>query len=490
MASFGREAEAIFNTPCTGFNYDDLITIPSRPICPSGEVSLKTRFSRNLDLMAPLVASPMDSVCEGRMAISLALMGGIGIIHNHCTAKEQAEQVMMVKNYVNGFILDPCMLRPDHKVEDIDRIKAEKDVSTVLICENAKMGSKILGIVTSRDIDLVEDRKTPISQVMTPKSKLIVGSEPISLSQAHQKLRESKKGKLPIVNDTGELVAMVSRRDLKQQLEYPLASRDPNMQLLVGAAVSPRPSDYSRVGQLVEAGVDVLVIDASQSDTMQQLEFLKRVKNEFPSLDVVCGNIWTPKQAKAFLEAGADGLRVGRGCAALCSAGQEVSPIGRPQGSAVYHVARLAKQFEVPVIADGGVETASHLTMALSLGAESVMCGTLLAGTTESPGEIFYSNGRRLKTYTPTALPEPPPKSKKEKEEAVEQKWLPSSVSIGIVERGSARSLVSSLIDSIKHDMRRLGVASIQQLHADLASGELRFHVNTGGGQRVPSLAA
>lgn len=339
----------------------------------------------------------MDTVTEAEMAIAVASVGGIGIIHNNNTFEEQASEVLKVKRHQNGFIMDPLVLSPTDTISRIDELKRTHGFSTVPITDNGKVGGKLVGVVTSRDIDFVTDRSKPLSEVMT--SQLTVGREPLTLREANEKLRTSKKGKLPIVNDSYELVAMTTRKDLKKNRDWPTASRDANKQLLVGAAISTRKGDEERAKALIMAGVDVLIIDSSQGWSTYQLDMLKRVKIAFPHIDVICGNIVTPRQAKALLDAGADGLRVGMGSGSICTT-QEVCAVGRPQGSAVYHVSRYASQFhQAPVVADGGIQNSGHIVKALSLGASTVMCGSMLAGTAETPGEYFFHEGARMKTY-------------------------------------------------------------------------------------------
>lgn len=480
-SSDGLDAEMLFNTPCFGYNYDDLISLPGHATCSIDEVDLTTRFSANVTISSPIVSSPMDTVTEGRMAIAMALMGGIGVIHDNCTADAQAKEVSMVKLFNNGFIMDPYVLSKDHTVQDVDNIRQQFDISTVLVTEGGVMGNRLMGIVTSRDIDFIEDRTTRLAEVMTPKTKMIVGNEPISLSDANAKLRLSKKGKLPIVNEAGELVAMVSRRDVKKNMDYPNASKDANRQLIVAAACSPTMDEYGRARKLIEAGVDALVLNSSQGDSAQQVDFVKKVKYEFPTIDIVCGNVVTPRQARPLLDAGADGLRVGMGCSSLFS-GQEVCAVGRPQGSAVYHVARLARDYNVPVIADGGVQNSGHIAMALSLGASTVMCGSQLAGTHETPGECFFQDGMRLKVYRGTGSLEVMPKPSTTKySENEELKRINQGVACAVVDRGSVEALLPSMLEGVRRDLRRLGVVNVPQLHEDLYSSALRFHVRTPG---------
>jgi len=480
-ANDGLDADSIFNAPSFGYNFDDLAALPGHATCNVAEVNLTTLFSRNITLSTPLVSSPMDSVTEAPMAITMALLGGIGVIHNKCSAADQARQVSKVKSFRNGFIMDPYCLSPSHTVQDVDKITQETGVKSVLITDGASMGSKLLGIVTSRDIDYVADRTVTLDKVMTPRENMIVAKESdvgrtgLSLSEANATLRASKKGKLPIVNETNELVAMVSRRDLKKSRDFPLASQDANKQLLVAAACSPLvdlPDTMERVKKLVEAGVDAIVVDSSQGSSGQQVEFVKRVKYDYPNLDIVCGNVVTPRQAKPLLDAGADGLRVGMGCSSLYS-GHEVVAVGRPQGSAVYHVARFCKEVnsQVPVIADGGIQNSSHVAMALTLGASTVMCGSLLAGTEESPGDAFFHNGMKLKNYRGMGVLEAMPSSETSATMGIGTDS--QGVGCAVVERGSVKSLVPYLLEGVKRDVRRTGAANVPQLHEDLYSYRL-----------------
>lgn len=467
MSLDGLDAETIFNTPCMGYQYDDLVCLPGHATAKAGEVELRTRFSRNVVINTPFVSSPMDTVTEGRMALAIAMQGGIGVIHCNCDPDKQAKEVSMVKQYEHGFIMDPFLLSMSNAVKDMDDIRERHGCQSVLITDGGTMGSKLLGIVTSRDIDLVEDRKMKLSEVMTPVHKMRVEKEPISLTQAREQLKAKKVAKLPIVDDEGKLVALVTRSDMKKSTTHPLAALDANKQLLVAAAVVPKPEEKERVHKLVEAGADCIVLHAAQGDSEKQLDFLKWIKYEYPTLDVIAGNVVTPRQAKPLLQAGADGLRVGMGCSSLYS-GREVCAVGRPQASAVYHVAKFARAFNVPIIADGSVQHSSHVSMALALGASTVMCGSVLAGTSESPGDCFWHDGQRLKLYRGTGG--------LRLEEGAE---LPGGGICAVVERGPAAMLIASMLDSVRRDLRRTGASNVNQLHEDMESAQLRFHVRT-----------
>ncbi|CAK9014853.1 unnamed protein product [Durusdinium trenchii] len=272
--------------------------------------------------------------------------------------------------------------------------------------DSGRMGAKLLGLVTKRDCDFIEDivsahdRKTRLTSIMTPVKDLVLAKEGIDLVSCNDMLQKSKKGKLPIVTESGLLVAMVSRTDIKKNVEFPNATKDPlNKQLLVAAAIGTRPADRDRVNALVSAGVDAIIIDSSQGDSVFQHEMVKWIKTNHPNIQVVAGNVVTKRQAKHLIECGADALRVGMGIGSICTT-QEVCACGRAQASAVYNVAKLAKVYDVPILADGGISSPGHIVKALSLGAGAAMCGSLLAGTSETPGEYFYSeDGKRLKRY-------------------------------------------------------------------------------------------
>eukprot|EP00540_Astrosyne_radiata_P000771 CAMPEP_0116828322 /NCGR_PEP_ID=MMETSP0418-20121206/3594_1 /TAXON_ID=1158023 /ORGANISM="Astrosyne radiata, Strain 13vi08-1A" /LENGTH=532 /DNA_ID=CAMNT_0004457203 /DNA_START=55 /DNA_END=1653 /DNA_ORIENTATION=- len=477
------------NPSCVAYTYDDMIMMPGHIHFALHDVDTKSRLTRNITLKTPFVSSPMDTVTEAKMAIMMALQGGIGIIHANFTMEEQAAEVRKVKKFKNGFITDPVCLSPEHTAQDAFRIKADLGFSSFPITDTGEMGGRLVGIISNRDTSFIEDPMVKIKEFMTPRESLIAAKEGVSLADANEILKASKKGKLPVVNDDNELVALISRTDLQKNRDFPMSSKDEkNKQLLVGAAIGTRPEDKVRAKALVEAGVDVLVVDSSQGDSCFQLEIVQYLKETYPLVDVIGGNVVTPSQAWHLIQAGVDGLRVGMGIGSICTT-QEVCAVGRAQASAVYHVAKFARKHDIPIVADGGIKSTGHITKALCLGASCVMMGSMLAGTDEAPGEYFYQDGVRLKRYRGMGSLEAMSKEGGEKRYVWEGKSqtavkVAQGVSGAVQDKGTLRRYIPYLTQGVRHGLQDAGISSIRQAHERLYDDKLRFEIRSPAAQK------
>jgi IMP dehydrogenase len=365
----------------------------------------------------------------------------------------------------------------------------------VPITETGKIGGKFLGLVTGRDVQF-QDAKTPLKDVMT--TEVVTAQEGITLEQANTIIRDSKKGKLPILDAAGNLVSLVARSDLLKNQNFPLASKVPSSkQLYCGAAIGTRPDDRHRLELLVAAGLDVVVLDSSQGNSVFQIEFIKEIKQKYPELEVIAGNVVTREQAAQLILAGADGLRIGMGSGSICIT-QEVMAVGRPQGTAVHAVAEFASRFGIPTVADGGIGNIGHIAKALSLGASAVMMGGMLAGTTESPGEYFYHEGKRVKLYRGMGSIEamehtqkPGAKANTAANNAATARYFSEAdtvkvaqgVSGDVADKGSIHKFIPYLYTGLQHSLQDSGVRSVTALQAGCRDGSVRFELRTASAQ-------
>jgi IMP dehydrogenase len=481
MPENGFSAEEFF-AESGGMTYSDFILLPGHIGFSIEDVDLETNLTRNLKIKRPLVSSPMDTVTESKMAIYLALLGGIGIIHYNNTIEEQAREARLVKRFENGFITDPVTLSPENTISDVDDIKKTYGFSGIPITEDGTSKTKLIGIVTRRDIDFELDRTKKLREVMV--DQLITATAGISLAEGNKILKDSKKGKLPLVDKDGRLVSLMSRSDLLKNKDFPLASKNREKQLLVGAAISTRDEDKERLNELVNAGVDVIVIDASQGDSIYQHRMIEYIKKKYPEIEVIGGNVVTARQCKSLIDKGVDALRIGMGAGSICIT-QDTMAVGRAQGSAVYHCAKFAREYAgIPVIADGGVANIGYIVKALSLGASSVMLGALLAGTNEAPGDYYYEGGVRLKKYRGMASLEAMDKGGDKRYYSNDDKIkIAQGVSGAVADKGSVAHFGEYIIKSLLHAMQTIGYKTITDLHNGIYDGTLAFEARSPSAQ-------
>lgn len=468
----GFSAEELF-AGHTGLTYKDFIALPGFIDFHPSDVDLETRLTRDLRIKRPLISSPMDTVTEDRMAIAMALTGGIGIIHYNNTIEQQRDLVLKVKRFKNGFIIDPIVLAPHNTIEDVYAIKEKYGFSGIPITEDGTRNGKLIGIVTNRDVDLEKDRSLTLDRVMT--RELVTAREGMPLAEANEILKRSKKGKLPIVNEKGQLVALICRTDIKKHREYPDASKDSKKRLMVGAAISTKLEARDRLEALVDAGVDVLVVDSAQGNSHYQIELIQYIKKHYPEVQIIAGNVVTMDQCYNLIKAGADALRIGMGPGSICIT-QDTMAVGRAQATAVYQTAKFASRYDVPVIADGGISNIGDIAIALAIGASTTMMGSMFAGTAEAPGEYFYENGVRLKRYRGMASLEAMEAggAKRYFSEDLDIK-VAQGVSGAVVDKGSIFQYVPYLVQGLRQSFQDMGVKSIPELHAKMAEGKVRF---------------
>lgn len=377
-----------------GLTYDDVLLVPAFSDVLPRDVSIKSKFTRNISLNVPIISAAMDTVTESAMAISMAREGGIGVLHKNMTAEQQAAEVRKVKRAESGMIQDPVTLKKDATVGDAQNTMREYSIGGIPIIND---NSKLIGIVTNRDLRFEKNYKRPLSEVMTT-GNLVTVSKGTSLKDAEIILQENKIEKLPVVDEHGKLLGLITFRDITKLTQKPNANKDEYGRLRVAAALGVTTDILDRTQVLVNAQVDAVIIDTAHGHSKGVVTALKEVKKKFPSLDVVVGNIATAEAAKYLVDAGADAVKVGIGPGSICTT-RVIAGVGYPQFSAVLEVAAAIKDSGIPVIADGGIRYTGDIPKAIAAGADSVMLGSLLAGTEESPGETIIFEGRKFKSY-------------------------------------------------------------------------------------------
>lgn len=447
-----------------GVTFDDVLLIPAYSEVLPNQVNLTTKFSRNITLNVPLISAAMDTVTESQMAIAIAREGGIGVIHKNMSIEEQARQVHAVKRAENGMIYDPVTIKRGSTVQDALNMMHEYKIGGIPVVDDEK---NLVGIVTNRDLRFERDLTKVIDEVMT-KDNLVVTSQSTNLEEAADILQNHKIEKLPVVDKNGKLVGLVTYKDITKAKDKPNAAKDSLGRLRVAAGIGVTKDSLERARALVEAGVDALVIDTAHGHTKGVVEVLRQVKNAFPQVDVVVGNIATGDAAKYLVENGADGVKVGIGPGSICTT-RIIAGIGVPQLSAVYDVAKALEGTGVPLIADGGIRYSGDIVKALAAGAYSVMLGGMFAGVEESPGETIIFNGRKFKTYRGMGSLEAMEKGSKDRyfqgNVSDNKKLVPEGIAARVPYKGTLYEVAYQMLGGLRAGMGYCGAPTIEALH-------------------------
>jgi len=446
--------------------FDDVLLVPAHSAVLPKDVSLKTQLTRNIALNIPFVSAAMDTVTEARLAIALAQEGGIGIVHKNMTIDEQAAEVSKVKKYEHGVILDPITVQVTTCVADVLKVTEENNISSVPVMD----GDKLVGLVTGRDLRFVTDLTKPITAMMTPKEKLVTVPEKFDRNVVLDLLHEHRIERVLVVNDNFDLKGMITVTDILKSNEHPLASKDSNGRLRVGAAVGTGADTEERVNALIRAGVDVIVVDTAHGHSQGVLDRVTWVKQNFPQIDVIGGNIATAEAALDLVKAGADAVKVGIGPGSICTT-RIVAGVGVPQISAISNVAKALQGTGVPLIADGGIRFSGDVAKALVAGASAIMLGSMFAGTEESPGEVEYFQGRAYKAYRGMgslgAMAQKQGSSDRYFQSSnAEDKLVPEGIEGRVPYKGSLSPIIHQLIGGVRSSMGYTGCKDIAEMNS------------------------
>ena len=446
-----------------GLTYEDVLLVPSYSKILPSEVSLKSKFSRNISLNVPIVSAAMDTVTESKMAIAMASEGGIGVIHKNMSIDEQANEVRLVKRAESGMIIDPVTLDANSLVIDAkNNMKKYKIGGIPIVSKNGKL----IGIVTNRDLRFEKDNSKKLSEVMTTKN-LITAKAGTSMTQAEDILQTHKIEKLPVVDSKGILIGLITFRDINKHSEKPTSNKDKLGRLIVSAAIGTDKDFLKRAKQLIKSGVDALVVDTAHAHSSRVGDVLKNLKDSFNDIDIVVGNIATAEAANYLKEIGADGIKVGIGPGSICTT-RIVAGVGYPQLSAILEVSEALKNSKIPLIGDGGIRYTGDISKAIAAGADSVMLGSLLAGTEESPGETIIYDGRKFKTYRGMGSVEAMQKGSKDRyfqsDESDEKKLVPEGIVGRVPYKGQINESIHQFTGGLRSGMGYCGSKDIKTL--------------------------
>jgi IMP dehydrogenase len=458
--------------------FDDVLLVPAFSDVLPRDTSLKTKLTRNIALNIPLVSAAMDTVTEGRLAIAMAQQGGIGIIHKNLTPAEQAREVTKVKRFESGVVRDPITVPPDMKVRDVMALSAQHGISGFPVVDDGKL----IGIVTNRDLRFETRLDAPVSTIMTPRDRLITVEEGTAPAVAKELMHSHRLERVLVINKAFELRGLMTVKDILKATEHPVAAKDEHGKLLVGAAVGVGPDNEERVALLVQAGVDVIVVDTAHGHSRGVLERVRWVKQTYPHVDVIGGNIATADAARALVEYGADGVKVGIGPGSICTT-RIVAGVGVPQITAIANVAQGLAGTGVPLIGDGGVRFSGDVSKALAAGAHCVMMGGMFAGTEEAPGEEFLYQGRSFKSYrgmgSVGAMKDGAADRYFQDNSANIDKLVPEGIEGRVPYKGSVNAILLQLTGGVRASMGYCGCRTIEELHEKAGFVEI-----TGAGIR------
>jgi IMP dehydrogenase len=446
-----------------GLTFDDVLLIPARSEVLPREVDITTHFSRDLKISAPIVSAAMDTVTESELAIAIAREGGIGVIHKNMPIEAQMEHVRKVKRSENGMIYDPVIIHKDALVGDALKLMKENSIGGIPVVDEQK---KLIGIVTNRDLRFVDNMKTPIYEVMT-KENLVTTGRGTDLTQAAFLLKKYKIEKLPVVDDNGVLIGLLTYKDITKIKDNPKASKDDKGRLLVAAAVGVGADSVQKVERLVSVGTDAVIVDTAHGHSVYVLKTIKLIKETFPHLQVIAGNIATADAAKALAECGVDGVKVGIGPGSICTT-RVVAGVGVPQLTAIMLASEALKGTGIPVIADGGIRYSGDIVKALAGGASTIMAGSLFAGVEESPGETIILNGRKFKSYRGMGSLEAMQQGSKDRyfqdmEEDI-KKLVPEGIVAQVPYKGTLSEVVYQLVGGLRAGMGYCGAKNLEEL--------------------------
>ncbi len=447
-----------------GLTFDDVLLVPKRsPIVSRSQTSLRTRLSRNINLNIPLVSANMDTVTESQMAIALAREGGMGIIHRFMTIEDQVDEILRVKRSESVVIEQPYTVRPDMTVSDLKKKMAEYGVSGMLVQESEKLA----GIITRRDITFEDNYRRKVSELMT--KDVITAKAGTTIEQAKEILHKHRIEKLPLVDGGGKIAGLITSKDIQKMEDYPYATKDKKGRLLVGAAVGVKGDYLERAEALLEAGADTLVVDIAHGHSDNALNTVQLIKKAFPSCDLIAGNVATAEGARDLINAGVDAVKVGVGSGSICIT-RVVTGSGVPQLTAVLDAVKAAKEYDIPVISDGGVRTSGDVTKALAAGASSVMVGSLFGGTDESPGKTLVKNGKKYKMYRGMAsyMASLGRKYREEGAQVVDSDdlndYVPEGVEAMVPYKGSVVEIVRQLAGGLRSGLSYCGAKTIPEM--------------------------